>query len=78
MADEANKVVVTTGATAHAAQVHHHDFPEIRADGATPAEAADQLVNHLLRARDTALTTWRLEQVDRAIADVKAFAGQAG
>ncbi len=78
MAAEQSQIVVTTGATAHATMVHHHDFPEIRADGASPAEAAGQLVNQLLRARDTALTPWRLEQIDRAIADAKAFAGQAG
>ena len=78
MASEQDKVVVATGATANATQVHHHDFPEIRADGTSPAEAANHLVNQLLRARDSALTPWRLEQIDRAIAEVKAFAGQAG
>ena len=73
-----SKIVVATGATAHATQVHHKDFPEIRADGASPAEAAGHLINQLLRVRDSALTPSRLEQVDGAIADVKAFATQAG
>ena len=75
---EESKIVVATGATAHATLIHHKDFPEIRADGATPAEAAGQLINQLLRVRDSALTPSRLEQVDGAIADVKAFSAQAG
>ena len=76
-AEPQTQVIVTTCATAHTAQVHHHDFPEIRADGASPGEAALHLVNQLLRARDSALTTWRLEQFDKAIAEVKAFVAQA-
>jgi len=75
---EHTKIIVATGATAHAIQVHHHDFAEIRAEGPTPAEAAAHLVNQLVRARDSALTPWRLEQIDKAIADTKAFVAQEG
>ncbi len=73
-----SKIVVATGATAQSTQIHHKDFPEIRADGANPVEAAHQLTNQLMRVRDSALTPSRLEQVDGALADVKAFASQAG
>ena len=53
--------------------VHHRDFPEIRAEGGSPKEAASHLVNQLARALDSALTDWRRETLDDAIADVKAF-----
>ena len=61
------------GATAHSTRVHHRDFPEIRAEGETPAVAATHLVNQLTRALDSALTAWRRETIEHAIADVQAF-----
>ena len=64
MTTDLSKVVVTTGATADAVQVHHRDFPEIRAEGETPKVAAEQLVNHLTRALDTALTNWRRDTIN--------------
>ena len=39
-------------------------------------EAAANLVNKLARALDSALTDWRRETIDHAIADVKAFVEQ--
>jgi hypothetical protein len=72
-----NRVVVTTGATAQATRVYHRDFPEIRAEGETPAVAATHLANQLARALDTALTDWRRQTLDQAIADVRAFVAQA-
>ncbi len=74
MTTDLSKVVVTTGSTADAAQVYHRDFAEIRAQGETPKVAAEQLVNQLVRALDTALTNWRRDTINQAIADVKAFA----
>lgn len=69
------KIIVSPGsATAGGVSIHHRDFPEIRAEGTDPADAAVQLVNHLTRALDSALTKWRRETVEQAIADVKAFA----
>ena len=56
--------------------VHHRDFPEIRAEGPSPKEAASHLVNKLACALDSALTDWRRETIDHAIADVKAFVAQ--
>jgi hypothetical protein len=76
MSTDLSRVVVTTGATPHATRVYHRDFPEIRAEGETPAVAASHLVNQLTRALDTALTQWRRETIEHAIADVQAFAAR--
>jgi hypothetical protein len=77
METESSVVIVTAGATAHTSQVHHRDFPEIRAEGESPALAARNLSNHLVRALDSALTNWRREGIQKAIADVEAFASKA-
>ncbi len=74
METDPSRVIVTDGATAHTKQVHHREFPEIRADGPTPKEAASLLVNKLSLALDTALTNWRRETLSQAAADVAAFA----
>jgi hypothetical protein len=73
MASDQSRVIVAEGATAHSSSVHHRDFPEIRADGETPALAATNLANQLTRALDSALTQWRREALDQAIADIEAF-----
>ncbi|MEO6810270.1 MAG: hypothetical protein ABI353_14235 [Isosphaeraceae bacterium] len=73
MDTDQSQVIVTMGATAGAIQVHHRDFPEIRAHGQDAADAATQLVNQLTRALDSALTTWRRETIERAIQDVKMY-----
>jgi hypothetical protein len=76
MTNETCPVIVTHGATSRASCVHHRDFPEIRADGASPKEAAALLANKLSLALDTALTDWRRESLTQAIADVQAFVTQ--
>lgn len=68
-----SRVIVTPGATADAATVHHRDFPEIRSQGENPKAAASHLVNQLNRALDSALTNWRRDTIQQAIADVQAF-----
>ena len=75
MTTEQDRVIVTTGSTAQASQmqVQHRDFPDIRAEGENRAAAAAQLVNHLTRALDSALTTWRRVTIQAAIADVQAY-----
>lgn len=73
MATEQSRVIVASGATAHTISVHHRDFPEIRADGENPKDAAHYLANHLTRALDSALTAWRRDTIGQAIADVQAF-----
>jgi hypothetical protein len=77
MSNEECRVIVTCGATAHACVVHHRDFPEVRSDGEDPKTAAGHLANALTRALDSALTDWRRESLNQAIADVREFAGQA-
>ena len=66
-------VIVTTGATAHTAQVHHRDFPEVRAEGQSPAVAATHLANQLVRALDSA-PPWRRGALEQALAEIQAFA----
>ncbi len=73
MGNDTEKVIVTVSGTAGSTQVHHRDFPEIRAEGGSPAEAAGHLANQLSRTLDSALTNWRRETIQQAIADVNAF-----
>jgi hypothetical protein len=68
-----SKVIIAPSDTSSAATVHHQNFPEIRAEGSSAKEAAEMLVNKLTRALDSALTDWRRERMDEAIADVQAF-----
>lgn len=74
MEGDSSRVIVSAGKTAGTSEVHHGDFPEIRADGKSPSDAANHLANQLTRALDSALTTWRRETIQQAIADVRAFA----
>jgi hypothetical protein len=74
MSTEASHVVITPGLTANTTQVHHRDFPEIRAQGGSAQEAAKQLGNQLTRALDSALTKWRRDTIQKAIDEVRAFA----
>jgi hypothetical protein len=77
MSNEQSQVIVIEGATASSVRVYHRDFPEIRSDGETPKVAATHLANELARALDSALTDWRREKINRAIAEVQAFVVQA-
>jgi len=76
MDTDLKQVIVTQSASTTTAVVHHCDFPEIRAEGGSPKEAASHLVNKLARALDSALTDWRRETLDHAMEDVKAFVEQ--
>ncbi len=67
------RVIVTPCPTV-GTQVHHRDFPEIRARGGDTRDAAGQLLNQLTRALDSALTDWRRDAIQIAIAEVKAYA----
>ncbi len=73
MEPEAAKVIVTTAPSSNSTQVHHRDFSEIRAEGASVQEATSLLANHLKRALDSALTDWRRQAINQAIDDVNAF-----
>lgn len=74
MGADKNRVIVSLNETPGGAQVHHRDFPEIRAQGKSPTDAAVQLINQLTRTLDSALTNWRRDSIQQAIADVKEFA----
>ena len=76
MATDSTRVIVTITGSSTAVTVHHRDFPEIRAEGGTPKEAASHLVNKLVAALDSALTDWRRETINQAMADVRAFVDQ--
>ena len=76
MDTDLKRVIVAISASTTTAVVHHRDFPEIRAEGGSPKEAASHLVNKLARALDSALTDWRRETLDHAMEDVKAFVEQ--
>ena len=80
MGTDRNRVVVADGVcdchTIHSTHAHHRDFPEIQAEGESPAHAAARLINQLASALDTASDRWHREAVEQAIADVKSFAEQ--
>ena len=76
MDTEPSRVIVTISGNSSTASVHHRDFPEIRAEGGSPKEAAAHLIHQLTRALDSALTDWRRDRVNEAIADVQAFVDQ--
>ena len=78
MNDVKDTVIVTTGATSQGVCVHHHDFPEVRAEGQNPKEAASLLANRLAAAMDTALTEWRRQSLTKAITDVSDYVKREG
>ena len=78
MSSDQDRVIVTqSDAAGGGVHVHHREFPEIRADGADSKDAAVQLSNQLTRALDSALTKWRRDAIESAIAEVQSFGGSA-
>ena len=73
MTADPSRIIVTTGSTADAVQVHHHDLPELRSDGESPAIAAENLANALTREIDSVVDDHHREAIRRALADVGAF-----
>jgi hypothetical protein len=71
-------VVIGEDPIAGGVTAHHRDFPEIRARGRDAADASTQLARQLTRTLDSALTTWRREAIQGAIADVERFAAARG
>jgi hypothetical protein len=76
MATDSTKVIVTTSGSSTTTCVHHRDFPEIRVEAGSAREAAAHLVNKLAAALDSALTDWRRQTLNQAVADVQAFLDQ--
>ena len=68
--DAPDKLVVNQGLTAGSVQIYHRDFPEIRSEGGTLAEAKNNLANQLTRALDSALTDWRRDLIQKTIAEI--------
>jgi hypothetical protein len=73
MTGDPSKIIVTTGATADAVQVHHHDIPELQSDGESPVIAAENLANALTREVDSVSDDHHREALQQALADVRAF-----
>jgi hypothetical protein len=71
------RVIVTPGSTADAFLAHHRDIPELRADGATPREAAANLAQDLAREIEGVADHYRRGLFGRALDDVRAFAAQS-
>jgi hypothetical protein len=61
-------------ASVHSLSAHHRDFPEVRAEGASPTDAALRLAELLSLTLDNAPSDWRRQIVEQAIEDVRAFA----
>ena len=61
----------------HSLAAHHRDFPEVRAEGGSPVDAALRLADLLSRTLDSAPSDWRRQTIEQAIEDVRAFAERA-
>lgn len=72
-AEAQSQIIISADPTASGAQAYHRDFPEIRSRGRSPVDAIEHLVNDLTRMMDSALTPWRREVIERAIADARAY-----
>lgn len=65
MSADPSQVIVTTGFTPHAVQVHHRYIPELNADGESPESAAANLAQDLAREIEHVLDTSRRAAVQR-------------
>jgi hypothetical protein len=78
MTSNPSQVIVSTQryacASIHALAVHHRDFPEVRGEGGSPEDAASRLAELLSITLDNAPSDWRRENIEKAIADVRAYA----
>jgi hypothetical protein len=70
------KIVTGWACNAHGMpmfRAHQTDYPEIEAEGQTPAEACGRLVELLVQAGDFASEAWRCEPLGLALIDARAF-----
>jgi hypothetical protein len=56
-------------------RVHQTDYPEIEAEGQTPAAARGRLIELLVKAHDFASEAWRYQPLALALIDARAFSG---
>lgn len=73
MVADKTQIVVSADPRLSGVQAHHRSFPEIRAQGFDAHDAARHLKNQLFRTLDSALTEWRREAIEQAIADVEEY-----
>jgi len=62
----------------HAFQIYHRDFPEMRIEGNSAEQAADQLVIRLTASLDNVSDSSHREAVQIAIGDARAFLNREG
>ena len=78
MVSNPNQVIVVPrahdGLLIHGISAHHRDFPEVHAEGNSPEAAARRLAELLALSLDNAPSDWRRQNLQQAIADVRAFA----
>jgi hypothetical protein len=55
------------------ARIHHRDYPEMEADGATDTEAAANLANLLIRALDSVPYGFHRATLEQALADLQDY-----
>ena len=77
MLDHEGRVMMEDALCAHCGvpikQVHHRDFPEIRAEFGSISEEATHLASQLSLYREGAQSAWHRGLIERAIADVAEF-----
>jgi hypothetical protein len=75
-----NRRVVTPdaceGRAVRTTHVHHHDFPEVRAEGESTAAAGMNLANRLDRALDNTPSDYRRAVVTQATAESEFMVGR--
>jgi hypothetical protein len=54
-------------------RVHQNEYPEIEAEGRTPAEACGRLIELLVQAIDFVSEAWRRRPLALALVDARAF-----
>jgi hypothetical protein len=73
MTTEPSKVTATAGATPDSVLVSHNGFPNLRAEGDTPEDAAANLVQGRTRASTDTEDAAHRDALRQAIAEVQAF-----
>lgn len=57
----------------HAVEVHHRDFPELRSEGQTAAEAVSWLRQRMLQELESSPSHWRKSAMEKAIGELEEF-----
>jgi hypothetical protein len=82
MSSESKNIVVTASlcnaCSTHTVSVFHRTFPELRLEGNSAEQAAEQLVHRLGASLDTVSDPLHREAVQAAIDDARAFIDREG